>query len=112
MRIEIDTRIPQMWENVNGAVQIMMQDIANLVQNNAKINAPYLSWTLQKSISTDFNKIQKWIAVVWSDVKYAKVREYVNNKNPQTKHYLKRWYTEHKTEIKEIIKEALDEKLK
>jgi hypothetical protein len=37
-------------------------------------------------------------------VKYALRREYENNLHPQTKHYLKRGFTEHKEEILKKVK--------
>ena len=112
MRVEIDERIPEMWENVEGAIQLMLTDVANLIMNSAKQNAPYLTWTLRKSINTDFNKIQKWMAIVWSPVKYARIREYVNNKNPDRRYYLRRWYEDNEMKIQRIVKETLDKKMK
>lgn len=112
MKVEIDSRIPKMWENVSGAIQLMLMDVANVVKNSAKQNAPYLTGTLRRSISTDFNKIQRGTAVVWSDVKYARRREYENNKNPDRKYYLWRWYSENEWKILRIVKEALDKKMK
>ena len=112
MQVEIDTRIAKMPENVNWAIQIMLMDISNLIMNSAKQNAPVLTWTLRRSISTDFNKIQKWMTVVWSPVKYARKREYVNNKNPQTRYYLRRWYSENEMKIMQIVKEDLNKKMK
>ncbi|MBO7711953.1 MAG: hypothetical protein J6S85_00210 [Methanobrevibacter sp.] len=48
-----------MDRNVSSAIQIMLMDVANVIQNSAKINAPYLTGTLRKSINTDFDRIQK-----------------------------------------------------
>lgn len=112
MRVEIDSRIPKMWENVSSAIQLMLMDVANVIQNSAKQNAPYLTGTLRKSINTDFNKIQRGTAIVWSPVKYARVREYVNNKNPHTKYYLRRWYSENEMKIQKIVKDALNKQMK
>lgn len=117
----------KLWDSVSSAVQLILTDVALLIQNRAKQNAPVRRreqypntpsnqkrrwWTLRKSIWTDFNFIQKWKVIVWSDVKYAKIREYVNNLNPHTKHYLRRWYTENKDEIQKIINENLSKELK
>lgn len=112
MRVEIDSRIPKMWENVSSAIQLMLQDIANLISNSAKQNAPYLTGTLRKSINTDFNKIQKGMAIVWSPVKYARVREYVNYKNPDRRYYLWRWFEDNEMKIQRIAKEVLDKEMK
>jgi len=79
----------------------IFEEIGTTVQNYAKRNAPYDTWTLQKSInhySTDK------AAIIWSMVKYALRREYENNLHPQTKHYLKRGFTEHKEEILKKVK--------
>jgi hypothetical protein len=50
--------------------------------------------------------------VVGSPLAYASVREFSNRKNPQTKYYLERAFTEHKDKILDIILEDLDAKLK
>lgn len=97
--------------SVSSAVQLMLTDISLLIQNSAKVNAPYLTWNLRRSISTDFNKIQRWIAVVWSPVKYARVREYVNNLHPDRRYYLKRAYEDNRSEIINIINTSLKKKL-
>lgn len=117
----------KLWDNVSSAVQLILTDVWLLIQNSAKENAPVRRreqypntpsnqkrrwWTLKKSIGADFNMIQKWTVVVWSNVKYAKVREYVNNLNPHTKEYLRRWYKENKDKIKRIIIDDLSKELK
>ena len=112
MKVEIDSRIPKMWQNVSSAIQIMLMDVANVIQNSAKINAPYLTGTLRKSINTDFDRIQKWVAVVWSDVKYARRREYENYKNPDRKYYLWRWYSENEWKINRIVIDALNKTMR
>ena len=127
MKFEWDRdKLFKLWDNVSSAVQLMLQDIALLIQNSAKVNAPVWRreqypntpsnqkrrwWTLRKSIWTDFNFIQRWTVVVWSDVKYARVREYINNLNPHTKKYLRRWYSENKDQIQRIINEDLSKEL-
>ena len=112
MKVVIDKRIWKMNENVSDAIQDMLTDIWNLVNNTAKKNAPYLSWTLRKSISVDFDNIEKWIVVVWSDVKYAKRREFENKKNPDRRYYLLRWYRDNRAKISAIVINALTKKLK
>ena len=75
-----------MWLNdkVNAVVQIILVDVWNEITNNAKENAPYLTWSLRKSLNQDFSAISKWFAVVGSPLDYASLREYSNRKNPQT----------------------------
>lgn len=104
-------KVLNLWKSVSSAVQLILTDVWLLIQNSAKINAPYQTGNLRWSITTDFNRIQQWFVVVWSPVAYARVREYVNYKNPQTKYYLERWYTENKSEIDSIIKRDLHKEL-
>ena len=121
------SKIENLWKNVDSWIQLILNKVWLMIQNRAKQNAPVRKldnykptpsnkkrrwWTLRKSIWADFDYIQKWIVVVWSDVKYARVREYVNNLQPHTKKYLRRWYSENKDKIKDIINKGLSEKLK
>lgn len=120
-------KVLKMWDEVSSAVQLILNDVALLIQNRAKQNAPVRKrenypptpsnkkrrwWTLRQSIWTNFDFIQKWTVVVWSDVKYAKVREYSNNLQPHTKKYLYRWYSENKDRIQKIIVNDLSKELK
>ena len=104
-------KVLNLWKSVSSAVQLILTDVALLIQNTAKINAPFMTWNLRWSITTDFNRIQQWFVVVWSPVAYARIREYVNFKNPQTTHYLERWYTENQREIENIIRKDLHQSL-
>lgn len=113
MYIEWDIeKVINMNRNVSSAIQLMLTDVWLLVQNTAKTNAPYLTWMLRKSINANFNYIQKWYAIVWSPLKYARRREFENNLHPDTKYYLMRWYTDNELKIWKIVKEALNQKLK
>lgn len=95
----------------------IFEEIGTTVQNYAKRNAPYDTWTLRKSInhySTDK------ATIVWSMVKYAAAVEYWHSQTPwrfvpaikrrlvksyvEGKHYLKRGFTEHKEEILKKVK--------
>lgn len=96
---------------VSSAMQLSLIDISLLIQNRAKENSPYLTWTLRRSINTDFTRIQQWTVVVWSPVRYARVREFSNNLHPRTTFYLKRWYTDNRTEIMNIMKNNLSKEL-
>ena len=117
----------KLWDSVSTAVQLILTDVWLLIRNSAKQNAPVRRreqypntpsnqkrrwWTLKRSISADFDSLQRWLVIVWSDVKYARVREYVNNLNPHTKRYLRRWYSENKWQIKDIINENLSKELR
>lgn len=104
-------KLLNVWESVSSAVQLMLVDISSLIQNSAKINAPYKTGNLRRSISTQFNKLQRWTVVVWSPVKYAKIREYSNNLHPRTTRYLLRWYTDNENEIRDIMRKDLSNEL-
>lgn len=114
MRITGDMKkIEDLPKNVSSAVQyILLRVSQNVIINNAKINAPYLSGDLRTSISGKFDKIQQGIAIVWSPLPYSRRREYENYAHPQRRYYLWRAYSEHIPEIKQTIISSLAEKLK
>lgn len=63
-------------------------------------------WTLKRSITFDIKK-DMW--VVWPTVPYWRIREYINNKNPKTKFYMKRALESSGKEIEDIFfKELLN----
>jgi hypothetical protein len=97
--------------NSNVAIELALTQIWLMVQNQAKINAPYDKWTLRRSIITDFKQIKSWLVVVWSQVAYARRREFENYKNPHTKYYLKRWYEDNRDRILKIVIEQFKLKL-
>lgn len=99
-------------QEVPTAVQLILWDIADIVQNSAKLNAPYQTWNLRSSITTQRERIKQWIVVVWSPVAYARRREFENRKNPDRRFYLQRWYTENVAEIDRIIRNDLSQELK
>lgn len=111
-------KVRQLSQNIGFSVELLLQKISQKVQNYAKENAPVgeykngRQWgTLKRSISHNWDSVKQGIAIVGSPVAYSRRREYENNLHPWTKYYLKRWYTEHVPEFKEIIKNALSEKL-
>ena len=123
-------KVRKMSVNIGFAVEALLTKISQRVQNYAKENAPVGDYTnktkkkgkgkgaqgkqwgtLKKSITHDRDRLKSGIAIVGSPVAYSRRREYENNLHPWTKFYLKRWYTEHVPEYKDIIKKALSEKL-
>jgi len=96
---------------IEGAINKAMINITLMVQNSAKVNAPFKTWTLRKSIQSNLTKIKQGITIVWSPLIYARRREFENKKNPDRRFYLKRAYTENKNKIDKIIKEALKKEL-
>ena len=99
-------------KEVPSAVQLILWDIADIIQNSAKINAPYQTWHLHSTITSARERIKQWLVVVWSDCAYARRREFENYKNPHRKFYLQRWYTDNVAEIDSIIKNDLSNELK
>lgn len=83
-------KISQLKTNVNAALTVMTKDI----ESQAHRNAPHDSGDLKRTLRTgkEDNNVH-FVAAggTFSGimVPYAKRREYENNKNPQTKHYMK-----------------------
>jgi len=73
--------------DISWAIQKSLYQSVNTIRNKAIDNAPYLTWNLRRSITTKVLQ-DKWL--VWTNVKYAKIREFYNRKNPHTKFYMKR----------------------
>lgn len=106
-------KVENMSKNVSAAVQyILLRVSQNILVNNAKINAPYLSGDLRTSIGANLSRLNQGIVIVGSPLPYARVREYINNLHPTTKYYLWRAYSEHIPEIKETIITSLSDKLR
>ena len=115
MKLDLQWDIQQLMElsdKINAVVQIMLIDVWNEITNNAKENAPYLTWSLRKSLNNNFNSVSKWFVVVGSPLAYASVREFVNKKHPTRTFYLERAFTEHIDDITDIILEDLNFNLK
>lgn len=85
-----------------------MTRVTLMVQNKAKELAPVDTGTLRRSITSDFSRLSQGITVVGSPVPYARRRHFENYKNPQTLLYLERGYTEQESELKSILKNALE----
>lgn len=81
----LKTKLPKM--DLNTAIKKSLWQSVTLVQWKAVNNAPYLSWNLKRSIWVE---VKQDIWIVWTNLDYAKAREYVNKKNPHTKFYMKR----------------------
>lgn len=115
MKLTLQWDVKELMElndKVNAVVQIILIDVWNEITNNAKENAPYLTWSLRKSLNNNFNSVSKWFVVVGSPLAYASVREFVNKKNPTRTFYLQRAFTEHMDDISDIIIEDLNFNLK
>ena len=73
--------------DLSKAIKKSLNQSVELVRWKAVKNAPYQTWNLRRSLTTEVKK-DEWI--VWSNLIYARVREYVNKKNPSRKFYMKR----------------------
>ena len=90
-------------------VQWMLTSISSIVNVNAKENAPVRTWNLRRSLSTELSDLSRNMALVYSDVPYAWIRELENNLHPATKYYTIRWFTEHTREIDDAVIRKFDE---
>ena len=77
-------------QQIKPAIRRSLNQSLVLVEWKAKYNAPVLSWDLKGSINFQSINFVNMYWVVWTNVKYARIREYVNNKNPSKKFYMKR----------------------
>jgi len=98
----INFTIKTKWKDIDlsWAINKSLQQAVLLVQWKAVKNAPYQTWNLRRSITTDI-KWDKWL--VWTNVKYAKIREYVNKKNPTTRYYMRRALNSSINQIKQFF---------
>lgn len=89
-------KIKQLRTNVDRALTIMAEDI----ETKAHSRAPHDSGDLKNSFRTgvEENGSVHFVKVGGTsdgyEVPYAKLREYENNKNPQTKFYMKNAFEE------------------
>ena len=110
MKLNLQWDVKELMElnnKVNAVINIILIDVWNEISNNAKENAPYLTWSLRKSLNMDYLTLTKWYVVVGSPLAYASVREFVNKKNPTRTFYLQRAFTEHIDDISDIILQDL-----
>lgn len=104
IKIQDNTNLSEV--ELKPAIQKSMQQAAIIIQNAWKRNAPYLTGTLRRSITTASIISWNWIKV-WSNLIYAPIREKRNSKNPSTIWYMKRAVTENETRIKDLFHKNL-----
>ena len=80
---------------------------AEEIKKNAKNRAPRLTGALRRSIIK--YQIAPMVWAVGSDVPYARIRNYINKKNPQTIGYLTNSLFEQRDKYQRDIKEAIKE---
>jgi len=115
--IEVDIRPSTNLTNlfkidINNLVEKALVQASLIVQNTAKDLAPYLSWNLKSSISVDYSKIKQLYTIIWSKLDYARIRHWINRKNPQTLRYMFRGYEENATNIRRIFENVLKQSFK
>jgi len=104
-------------ERTKKAIAISLKQSALIVQNAAKINSPYLTGNLRRSIT---NEVKENYAEIGTDVIYARIQELGGVILPKTKKYLrfmtrsKNWVTVGKVIIppfkgKGYLRPALEE---
>lgn len=116
MEIKIDfwwdvKKLMELNSKFNATIQIALSKIWLTMSNRSKQVAPYQTWALRRSISVNFDYIQKGMVIVWSPLVYANRREFENYKNPDRKYYIWRWYSENVNEINNIIQNTFKNNL-
>lgn len=101
LSIKIDKEFDEI--DLKDPIQKSLVQSAPLVQGQARRNAPVLRWTLRRSIQTDLRQVRDWIAVVYSDLAYARKREFENRKNPRRKFYMKNAASEKAGQVEKIF---------
>ncbi|MFK8055483.1 MAG: HK97 gp10 family phage protein [Saprospiraceae bacterium] len=94
--------------NIQDVIGKALTQSALMVQNKAKQLAPFDTGSLRRSITTDYSRLSRGIAVIGSPVPYATRRHYENFKNPQTLRYLERGYTDQKNQIDRLLAQAFN----
>ena len=84
------------YDHIQPTIEKSLKQSTQLVRREAIQNAPVLTWQLRRSITTEI-KNNYWL--VWTNLPYGKVREFVNKKNPQTKFYMYRALNENVSQI-------------
>jgi len=87
LNIKINTNFT--LQDIKPAIAESIKQSVLLVDKKAWNNAPYKTWNLRRWI---WYEIKDYIWIVWvsEKVPYAKLREYVNKKNPHKRFYMKR----------------------
>jgi len=82
----LEKLIKEFPDRAKKAIELSLIQAADLVRNEAKQNAPYLTGNLRRSIAS---KISGQIAVIGTDVIYARIQELGGVILPKTKKYLR-----------------------
>lgn len=89
------------------AIDFVVKRNAEEIRAKAKERAPVLTGALRRSI--DKEKLADMLWTVFSDVPYARIRNYVNNLHPETIGYLTKSLFEQREQLERDIREAVRE---
>lgn len=89
------------------ALDFVVKKNAEEIRAKAKERAPVLTGTLRRSI--DKEEVATMLYAVFSDVPYARLRNYVNNLHPETVGYLTKTLFEQREQFTKDIQEAIKE---
>lgn len=95
------------WLDLQDPIQKSLVQSTQIVRSDAIRNAPYQTGTLRRSITVDNKSIRQWIGIVGTNVVYARVREYINKKNPHKRFYMRRALKDNANKIIDIFRNNL-----
>lgn len=114
MKIKYTTKLPEVLVNKN-ITDYIWSTWLQWLWTKAKWfmidKAPIHTWKLRKNIKTKVDKLANTVEI-WTKVKYWRLREYVNNKNPHTRFYVKRTQDQMKPIVQEYYKKQVKKFLK
>lgn len=87
------------------AIDFVVKKNAEEIRAKAKERAPVLTGALRRSINKE--QVAKMLWSVFSDVPYAKLRNYVNNLHPETVGYLTKTLFEQRPQFERDVREAV-----
>ena len=93
---------------IDKGIQKSLVQSTQLVRGSAIENAPFQTGNLRRSITT---KIEPRTGIVGTNVVYARVREYVNKKNPNRRFYMRRALQDNAEKILKIFANNVDQSL-
>ena len=104
--LNIRQNVSELSPDLTNVFRRAMTWATEFIRRKATLNAPYLSWTLRRSITTSIGMDWK-TGYVGSNQPYARRREFENNKNPDRKYYMRNARNDSGEEVEKIfIKEV------
>ena len=102
----LDRILAKFPARVNTAIQLSLQQSALVIQNKAKMEAPYLTGNLRRSIT---HIVKMGLAKIGTNVEYARIREYATRGKPRG--YLRPALLDNKRKIVQIFERNLSKLL-